>query len=297
MKMETINAAMIQHARMIAEEICATAVMIYVDVIKSRDKLVSLLKESHCILAARDPEVMEELSDLGECDDRIIPVPYMNLSRNSQIKVAAILALSKGIINNNDRLVCLSGSLKHGILDSLLILDVGREFEMFSAHELGFTRQIEKPHVFDRMLTLALELAEEGKEGKPIGTIFVLGDHEKVMEFSSQMIINPFGGVPENQRNILDPGLKETIREFSAIDGAYIIREDGTILAAGRDLKAFVDNLDFPQGLGARHRAAAGITAITKAIAVAISESTGDVRVFSQGRIFMEIEKARKGAF
>lgn len=157
--METINATMINHARVIAEEIDATAVMIYVDVIKSGEKLASLLKESHCILAARDLKIMEELSDMGGCDDRIIPVPYMNLSRNSQIKVAAILALSKGIISNNDRPVCLSGSLKNGILDSLLIMDVGREFEMFSAHELGFTRQIEQPHVFERTLTLALELA------------------------------------------------------------------------------------------------------------------------------------------
>lgn len=124
-----------------------------------------------------------------------------------------------------------------------------------------------------------------------MGTIFVLGDHEKVMEISSQMIINPFSGVSENERNILDPQLKETIREFSTIDGAFVIRDDGVILAAGRHLKSSAEDSELPQGLGARHRAALGITSLTNALAVAISESTGDVRVFNRGKVFMEIEK------
>ena len=46
--------------------------------------------------------------------------------------------------------------------------------------------------------------------------------------------------------------------------------------------------------MGAGHRAALGITALTNALAVSISESNGDVRVFSHGKLFMEIEKRRK---
>jgi DNA integrity scanning protein DisA with diadenylate cyclase activity len=37
--------------------------------------------------------------------------------------------------------------------------------------------------------------------------------------------------------------------------------------------------------------AAAGITSVTEAVAIVISESTGDVRIFKDGAIFMEIEK------
>ena len=92
----------------------------------------------------------------------------------------------------------------------------------------------------------------------------------------------------------MDSGLKETIREFATIDGAFVIREDGVILASGRHLKASTEDEELPQGLGARHRAAAGITALTHAIAIVISESTGGVRIFSQGKMFMEIEKAGK---
>lgn len=76
--------------------------------------------------------------------------------------------------------------------------------------------------------------------------------------------------------------------------GAFVIREDGVVLAAGRHLATSVEISELPQGLGARHRSAAGITALTNAVAVVISESTGDVRIFSRGKLFMEIEKTKR---
>ena len=119
-----------------------------------------------------------------------------------------MLALSQGLIKKGDRIVCLSGPPKYEIFDSLTVMDVGREFEIFSSKDMDITSKMDKPHVFDRLLTLTLELAEEGKEGKPLGTIFIWGDDKKVMELSSQMVINPFSGVPEAERNIMDSALK-----------------------------------------------------------------------------------------
>jgi diadenylate cyclase len=290
--MEKINGAMIKHAGEIAREIGATSVLVYVDLIKSRPNMETLIKGGRCILVARSQDVIDDLIGMEVPEERILRVPYIKLTRLSQIKVAAILALSNRMIKTDDRLVCLSGSPKDGILDSLMVLDIGREFEVFFSKDPTITSHMESPHVFDRILTLVLELAEEGKEGKPLGTIFVFGDHEKVMELSSQMVFNPFANVTEEERNILDPRLKETIREFASIDGAFVIREDGVILAAGRHIKASTVDEELPQGLGARHRAAAGITALTNALAIVISESTGDIRIFSGGKIVMEVEKA-----
>ena len=106
------------------------------------------------------------------------------------------------------------------------------------------------------------------------------------------MVINPFHGYPEEQRNIMDPSLRETIKEFSAIDGAFVIRGDGVIEAAGRHLNAAAD-VDLPPGLGARHMAAAGISDVSAATSIAISESTGTVSVFKNGKIFMQIGKSQ----
>jgi DNA integrity scanning protein DisA with diadenylate cyclase activity len=105
------------------------------------------------------------------------------------------------------------------------------------------------------------------------------------------MVINPFQGYKEEERNILNPDLLETIKEFSAIDGAFVIKDNGAIVTAGRHLNAAIESKDFPQGLGSRHIAAAGITDVTHAIAIVLSESTGNVSVFKNGKIFVSILK------
>ena len=113
--MEELNATMISHARQIARKIGASAVLVYVDVIKSREQLSTLLKERRCILAARYQEVIDDLAEMEGVEDRIIRVPYINLTRQSQVKVAAMLALSQGLIKKGDRIVCLSGPPKYEI--------------------------------------------------------------------------------------------------------------------------------------------------------------------------------------
>ena len=44
-----------------------------------------------------------------------------------------------------------------------------------------------------------------GREGKSIGAMFVLGDHEEVIKLIKQLILNPFHGYAEEDRNILNP--------------------------------------------------------------------------------------------
>ena len=180
-------------------------------------------------------------------------------------------------------------------IDSISIIRLDEHLVRLSARDL---RQIETSVPLDTLKTvvdLAVDIGREGREGKPVGAIFVLGDDQKVMQFSRQTIFNPFHGYPEEERNILNPELRETLKEFSALDGAFVLREDGVVLCAGRHLSAALDStVDLPQALGSRHVAAAGITSVTQAIAIVISESTGDVRIFKDGAIFMEIEKPQR---
>jgi DNA integrity scanning protein DisA with diadenylate cyclase activity len=287
------NQVIFEHAKKIAKEISAVAVLAFVEKISSEEQIRTLIREQRCILAVQSDETINQLKAITESRDRILRVPNMKMTRASKIKVMAVLALSKGLIRQNQDIVCLSGPPGTGLCDSITALNVGRELEIFSSSALDIASQMDNPHVFDRLLTLVLELAQEGKEGKPIGTIFILGDHKKVLDMSSQMAINPFSKVPEDQRNIMDSDLKETIREFSPMDGAFVIRDDGVVLAAARHLHVSAETDELPQGLGARHRSAAGITELTDAIAFVISESTGMIRIFSRGRIFMEIENSK----
>jgi len=282
---------MIETACAIAKKTRSQGVLLYADMFEDYEALAKIgqEKQTELILACQNDA---SFTDANSVFKKVLRIPDVPLGRINQVKMAVIQALSKGLVKKGDKWVCLSGIPQSKSLDNLLILEFGKEFEIISSSDLPVLSEIVMPEVFETVLNLALELSSEGKEGrKPVGTIFVLGRHEEVFKFSHPMVINPFQGYPEEERNILDPRLRETVKEFSSIDGAFIFREDGIILAAGRHLDASGENIEIPLGLGSRHRAAAGITRLTDALAIVISEGTGGVRIFHHGKIFMEIEK------
>jgi diadenylate cyclase len=282
---------MLETACAIAKKTRSKGVLLYADLIEDYDALARTAqeKQTELILATKDESSFQDATSVFK---KVLRLPDAPLGRINQMKMAIIQALSKGLVKKGDKWICLSGIPQTKVLDNLLILEFGKEFEIISSTDLPVISEIVRPEVFETILNLALEISIEGKEGrKPVGTIFVLGKHEEVLKFSHPMVINPFQGYPEEERNILDHRLKETVKEFSSIDGAFIFREDGVILAAGRHLDASGENIEIPLGLGSRHRAAAGITSLTDALAIVISEETGGVRIFHHGKIFMEIEK------
>jgi DNA integrity scanning protein DisA with diadenylate cyclase activity len=179
------------------------------------------------------------------------------------------------------------------MVDTFVFLEVGEEYEMFAAGPLDEISLHIFPEVFERVLDIAVALGSEGREGRPVGTTFVIGDTENVITHSIPLVLNPFKGYHAEERNILDPGLTETVKEFASIDGAFIIRGNGLIEAAGVYLKPTTPGEKLPWGLGARHASAAAITASTAAVAVTVSESTGTVTVFREGKIFIEVERLR----
>ena len=285
------NRIMLETACSIANKTRSKGVLLYADMIDDYEALAKIGQEKKVdfILAIKDESSFQDATSVFE---KVLRIPDVPLGRTNQLKMAIIQALSKGLVKKGDKWVCLSGIPQAKALDNLLILEFGKEFEIISSSDLPVISEIVRPEVFEAVLSLALEISVAGKEGrKPIGTIFVLGKHEDVLKFSHPMVINPFQGYPEEERNILDRRLNETVKEFSSIDGAFIFREDGVILAAGRHLDVSGENIEIPLGLGSRHRAAAGITSLTDALAIVISEETGGVRIFHHGKIFMEIEK------
>ena len=289
--MKAQNRMMVEMACTIVKKTRSKGVLLYADLVEDYEVLskISQEKQVDLILAIKDDVSFQEASSIFK---KVLRIPNIPLGRINQIKMAILQALSDGLVKQGDKWVCLSGMPQSKALDNLLILEFGKEFEIISSSDLPVISEIVRPEVFETILKLALEISTEGKEGrKPVGTIFVLGKHEDVLKFSHPMVINPFQGYPDEERNILDHRLKETVKEFSSIDGAFIFREDGVILAAGRHLDASGESIEIPLGLGSRHRAAAGITSLTDALAIVISEETGGVRIFHHGKIFMEIEK------
>ncbi|MDQ3941810.1 MAG: diadenylate cyclase [Actinomycetota bacterium] len=142
--------------------------------------------------------------------------------------------------------------------------------------------------VLEQTVSLAVEIAREGREGRKIGTLFVVGDSGEVIKRSKPLILDPLHGHPDESKQIEDPDMRETIKELAQLDGAFLVSNAGVVLSAARYIDAASDNLDLPLGLGSRHVAGASISRQTRAVAVVVSESSM-VRMFDDGELVSEI--------
>lgn len=142
--------------------------------------------------------------------------------------------------------------------------------------------------ILEQVLTLAVELAREGREGRKIGTIFMVGDAEAVLNASRPMVLDPLYGHDAAAKQITEANTRETLKELAQLDGAFVISNEGIAVSAARYLDAPSTGLDLPLGLGSRHMAAAAMTQETGAVAVVVSQSAV-VRLFDDGELFAEV--------
>ncbi len=232
-------------------------------------------------------------ADFHSKNEKALVIPAYDYSRTERVKVAMVSALQQGAFKEGDLVLCMTGRIGREP-DTMMQMRIGASLDDRVAIEGVKLGDNLDSQVVDALIQLALQIGQEGFEGHPIGTIICIGNHNSVLEKSRQLTINPFQGLSEAERNVLDPKMREAIKNFSVLDGAFIIREDGVVLAAGRYLSAIDENVKIPLGLGARHAAAAAITATTTCIALVVSQTSGAVRLFKDGNIVLELHQTAR---
>jgi DNA integrity scanning protein DisA with diadenylate cyclase activity len=273
-----VSRLLLETATTLAQTCDARAIVIYVDALPDLDAV-----PPRTVLVTRNDQDLQHVDRFAGSNPLTINVPNVTLDRLGQVKLAAIVALSNRIIDLGDTVIFLTGPFR-SLVDSVVVMTIGAEYELFDTTDQPSIDEHIKRAVFHRVLSLALHLGMHGREGRKVGALLVVGDAKHVLEHSEQMILNPFKGYPEKARNLLDDKMTETVKEFCALDGAFIIRGNGVIETAGARLKVGLSE-GLPSGLGARHAAAAGITDNTKSIAFTVSESDGTVRVWRAGKL------------
>jgi DNA integrity scanning protein DisA with diadenylate cyclase activity len=289
---QVITRSLLQHVPGIVESCGATALFVYVDAMDEEAMGFDLAVKAKVFCVTRAaPEDKEPRLGALQC----LRIPNVPLTRIGQVKIAVFLALSRGLIKHGDRVVFLSGLAAAQTLDTIIVTEVGREYEIFSSGaDLTPASSKILPEVIERVVDIASELGSEGREGRAVGAMFVIGDTDRVLPLTRQLVLNPFKGYPPEERNILDYSLEETVKELATLDGAFLLRGDGVVETCGTYIRTTSQpDYELPRGLGARHHAAAAITAVTESIAVTVSESTGSITIFRGGRIITEIQKPR----
>jgi len=144
------------------------------------------------------------------------------------------------------------------------------------------------------VVDLAVEIGREGREGSPVGTMLVVGDTRKVLTYCHPAGFDPVRGYNRKERDLRDARTREAIKEVAQLDGAIIVSADGIVERACQIVDAAHANITLSKGLGSRHWAAAAISRVTKAIAVAVSQSDGTVRLFQNGEVILRVAALRR---
>lgn len=288
-KHNRFNNLILKEAAKIAKGANCTSVLVFGDTFGGGVEIGKVFKGFKTVLIAHTTsDSITEHSDI----DAVLPIRSYSNHRFSQLRSAVLIGLTRGTFGSHDRLCCVGGLPQSNQFDSITVVDVEREFRTMLMQKTDMLPASVKPEVIERVLAIATELAVEGREGHPVGCLFALGNADKISEYTKPLILNPFYGYKDEDRNILNPFMDETVKELSSIDGAFIIRGDGVLVSAGSLIHAPDYTHNLPSGLGSRHAAAASISQAVDCLCIVVSGSTGQVTLFRRGEMLPLIEKA-----
>ena len=279
-------------AKRVARDAGAGAVLVLTDVEHDFAAWTNVLKRTRLIVASD-----REAAQVAAIDARVQVVPLVHepQTRQTQLSQALLEAIADDFLKSGDTVVCIYPLFEKEGVDSISVVSLADHLARLTSRDL---RRLETTVPLDtlrQVVDIAVELGREGREGKKVGALFTVGDHQRVLELSHEQVHDPFRGYAQKECLIRSPRVQESVKEIAQMDGAFVIAGNGVVHAAGRNLNAPAEGLTLSKGLGSRHWAAAAISKVTDAIAIAVSESTGTVRVFQNGRVMLRIEPVDRG--
>jgi DNA integrity scanning protein DisA with diadenylate cyclase activity len=293
MSLPSQSVALLQAARDLVKSLPADAVLLLTETPLDWDEVRRMLSGCRLFVAAENPVLTKSLRE--NPDWTVIDLDPEPLPIQERMNSALLKAVTDEVLQPGAHIV----ALYNGIatledapepVDSLSVIHLGEHLERMTAQDLRVLGDAAPIDVLRAVVDLATEIGREGREGLPIGTILVVGDTRKVLSLSHFQNFNPFRGYSRAERDVRKRDVREQIKEIAKLDGAVLIGRDGIAEAACLHLGARADGVNIRKGFGSRHMAAAGVSKQTSAIAFAVSQSSGSVRVFQKGVEVLHIE-------
>ena len=293
MSLPSQTVALLQAARDLVKGLPADAVLLLTETPIDWDEVSRMLSGCKLFVAAENPALTRPLRD--NPDWSVIDLDPEPLPTQERMNSALLKAVSESQLQPGAHVVALYNGIASSEdapepVDSLSVIHLGEHLERMTAQDLRVLGNAAPLDVLRAAVDLATEIGREGREGQPVGTILVVGDTRKVLSLSRFQNFNPFRGYTRAERDIRKRDVREQIKEIAKLDGAILIGRDGIAEAACLHLSARADGVTLRKGFGSRHMAAAGISKNTSAIAFAVSQSSGSVRVFQKGEEVLHIE-------
>ncbi len=289
--------ALLHSARQMMASLPAHAVLVLTETDLDWDAVRGELGECKLLVAAEDMKLQARLQ--REPALTLVKFDPSGFSTAERISLAVLGAVRADLLQNGDDVVVLYNGIEVNPdapepIDSLSVIHLGEHLERLRASDLRALETQVPLDTLQAVVRLAMSIGREGREGHPVGTLFVVGDTRKVLTMCRSINFNPFRGYSHAERDVKVKAVREQIREIAQMDGAIVIRRDGVAVAAGMRIEAPSSGIKISKGLGTRHAAAASISAATKAIAVCVSQSSGSVRLYQNGEMVLHIEPFKR---
>ena len=273
------------------ESTTAEAILILVEERLDWQRVRELAHSGPVLVAADDAAHLAGALDHGM---KQVTLDVAGLPVHERLAQALLECVAAEMVAPEAQVVAVYSGFEAGTIDSVSLLRLAEHLGQLTVRDLRNLETKVPLETLKLVVDLAVEIGREGREGKPVGTLFVVGDTRKVVQSSHSAGFDPVRGYSRAERRLTDPRVREGLKEIAQLDGAFVIGPDGTVEAAARYIDASAENVSVSKGLGARHWAAAAITRRTKSVAVAVSETSGTVRIFQNGEVVLRIEPFRR---
>jgi diadenylate cyclase len=207
-----------------------------------------------------------------------------------RLQHALLEAVADEILKSHCDVIAVYSGFEHQKRDSISLIRLDDRMRRLTARDLQRLESSVPLKSLKVLIDLATQIGREGREGKKVGTLFVIGDTRRVLSHCKDSGFDPLRGYSRKMRNLFDPRVREDIKEIAQMDGAFVVSPDGIVEKSRQIIEVSHASLTLSKGLGSRHWAAAAISRISKAIAIVISQSTGTVRLYQNGELVMRIE-------
>ena len=231
-----------------------------------------------------------------EADIKAILLESTLISGRDQLPQAVLASVAESLIDSGSKIVALFSSqdADSDSIDTVTLLSLTEKLGRLTSRDLRQLKTKVPLETLKAVVDLAVVIGREGREAKPVGTMFVVGDHRKVLEQSRPGGFDFVKGYSRKERSLHDSRTREGLKEIAQLDGMFVVSADGTIEATARIIDTAPVEVTMTKGLGSRHFAGAAISKNTKAIAVVVSQSSGTVRIFQDGEVVLRIEPLQR---
>lgn len=222
----------------------------------------------------------------------LVPLP-LNKEKSpllERLQHALLEAVADGLVRSDEDVVAVYCGFEHLKLDSISHIRLDDRLRRLTSRDLQRLESSVPLKSLKTVIDLAAQIGREGREGKKVGALFVIGDTRQVLKHCKDSGFDPLRGYKREMRNLSDAKVREDLKEIAQMDGAFVIAPDGVVEKSRQIVEVAHANLTLSKGLGSRHWAAAAISQITNAISIVVSQSTGTVRIFQNGENVLRIE-------